>query len=98
MDAHEGVIIVRLARAGDQFTLEIEDNGKGMPAEVKERIFEPLFTTKAKGTGLGLCIVGNIVRSHAGTISVDSAAGKGTRFEIRIPLQEPGAAARRYEP
>src|SRR5579885_3273627 len=60
VDAHDGVIIVRLARTGDQFVLEIEDNGKGMPPGVKERIFEPLFTTKAKGTGLGLCIVGNI--------------------------------------
>jgi PAS domain S-box-containing protein len=91
----DGVITVRLAQAGDQLVLEIEDNGKGMAPEVKERIFEPLFTTKAKGTGLGLCIVGNIVRSHAGTISVDSAAEKGTRFEIRIPLEEPVPAALR---
>ena len=88
VDTERGVITVRTARDGDHFVIEVVDNGKGMSAEVQQRIFEPLFTTKAKGTGLGLSIVGNIVRSHSGTISVESAPDKGSRFVIRIPLEE----------
>jgi PAS domain S-box-containing protein len=92
VDPVQGVITVRAARENDHLLLEIQDNGKGMTPEVRERIFEPLFTTKTKGTGLGLCIVNNIVRSHSGTISVDSAPGQGTKFQIRIPVEKPGSA------
>jgi PAS domain S-box-containing protein len=91
VDPAHGQIAVRLARDADRFVLEIEDDGKGMSSEVKERIFEPLFTTKTKGAGLGLCIVNNIVRSHRGTISLDSVPEKGTKFQIRIPIGENGS-------
>jgi PAS domain S-box-containing protein len=72
---------------GHCVTLTIADDGEGMPPDVVRRIFEPFFTTKdiGKGTGLGLSIVHGIVSSHNGTISVESAPGKGTRFDIRLP-------------
>ena len=88
VDPVRGAITVRLRREGDQLVIEIQDNGKGIDPEVKERIFEPLFTTKVKGTGLGLSIVANVVRRHGGTVSVDSAMGKGATFCIRMPIEE----------
>ncbi|MEL7521433.1 MAG: ATP-binding protein, partial [Cyanobacteria bacterium J06553_1] len=67
----------------------IQDNGKGMPQSVKERIFDRLFTTKGvgKGTGLGLAIAHQIVvEKHSGTLTVASQEGKGTAFCIQLPL------------
>ncbi len=69
----------------------IADTGPGMPPAVLDRIFEPLFSTKSFGTGLGLPTVKQIVEQHQGTIAVASAVGAGTRVEIRLPL---AAAAR----
>jgi signal transduction histidine kinase len=65
--------------------LEIEDNGPGMTEDVKNRVFEPYFSTKAEGTGLGLAIVKRIVNDHDGFIRVHSVPGEGTRFVIEIP-------------
>jgi len=56
-----------------------------MPPDVKDKIFQPLFTTKVKGTGLGLAIVANMVAAHGGNIRVDSEVGIGTTFTIVIP-------------
>ena len=79
-----------VATRGDQeaVTLRIEDTGEGMSPEVKKQIFLPFFTTKEAdhGTGLGLAVVHGIVTAHRGTIQVDSRVGRGTRFEIRLPL------------
>jgi PAS domain S-box-containing protein len=67
--------------------LEVRDSGSGIPAEVRQQVFEPFFTTKpvGVGTGLGLSICHGIVRSVGGTITVESEAGKGSRFRIRLP-------------
>jgi signal transduction histidine kinase len=75
--------------------LTVEDTGAGMSEEVKEKIFTPFFTTKDvnEGTGLGLAVVHGIVASHGGTIRVESAPGKGTRMEVRLPVTGNGKVA-----
>jgi signal transduction histidine kinase len=65
--------------------ITIEDSGRGIPAEIKENIFNPFFTTKSFGTGLGLSIVYQLIREHGGKIDVQSKVGKGTKFTIHLP-------------
>jgi two-component system, cell cycle sensor histidine kinase and response regulator CckA len=77
---------------GDYAYLEVNDNGCGMPPEVKARIFEPFYTTKFTGHGLGLAAVLGIVRSHRGTIKVYSEAGRGSTFKLLFPVVEENAA------
>lgn len=87
----EKILRVRTALEPEYVMVEIGDNGPGIPGEIRGRIFEPFFTTKpvGEGTGLGLDIVGRIVRSHRGNIRVDSRPGL-TSFQVRLPLtQEP---------
>ena len=69
-----------------QLSIKFKDSGTGIPPEIKNKIFEPLFTTKAKGTGLGLPICASIIQAHNGTIAVESEDGKGAAFTIRLPL------------
>lgn len=77
--------------AQDHVSLIVEDSGTGMTDEVLKQIFTPFFTTKemGQGTGLGLPVVHGIITSHGGTIQVKSQVGRGTRFEINLPLQAP---------
>jgi two-component system CheB/CheR fusion protein len=65
--------------------VQVQDTGSGIPAAQLERIFEPLYTTKPGGTGLGLYIVQEIVTAHGGTVTVESAEGHGTTFTITLP-------------
>jgi signal transduction histidine kinase len=69
--------------------IDVVDNGQGMRPEVAEKIFNPFFTTKQQGSGLGLAIVRKIVDAHGGRIDVSSAAGRGTRFRVTLPLNPP---------
>jgi len=73
---------------GEYISVEVEDNGEGMPAEVAEKVFEPFFTTKepGRGTGLGLASSLAIVRSHGGFMNVRSREGTGTTFQVALPL------------
>jgi signal transduction histidine kinase len=90
-----GTITLRSGVANGHAWFEIEDNGKGMPEEVRKRIFEPFFTTKpvGKGTGLGLSISYDIiVKKHGGSLDVSSTPRKGTCFRISLPLA-PAASA-----
>jgi signal transduction histidine kinase len=73
-------------RAEDGFIVaEFKDNGCGIPEENLGRLFEPLFTTKAKGIGLGLAVSRTLVEGHGGAIEVESEVGKGTTFRVRLP-------------
>ncbi|HEX30109.1 TPA: hypothetical protein ENG04_08520 [Candidatus Poribacteria bacterium] len=71
---------------GETVVVEISDTGPGIPDEVKERIFNPFFTTKDTGTGLGLAIVHRIVEAHGGTISVRDRKGGGATFVLKLPI------------
>jgi len=72
----------------DFIKVKIKDTGKGIPEELKSKIFQPFFTTKSQGTGLGLAITQRIVKAHHGSISVESVPGKGTTFIISLPFKE----------
>jgi signal transduction histidine kinase len=76
---------VQLTSEPNQTVLSIMDNGNGIPIEIKDKVFEPKFTTKTSGMGLGLGIVKNIIESHNGTIRYVSKKNKGTTFTISIP-------------
>ncbi len=67
--------------------IKISDNGSGIPSELIKKIFDPLFTTRQIGTGLGLPSCKNIIEYHGGTIDVDSTKGKGTTFTIKLPTK-----------
>jgi CheY-like chemotaxis protein len=75
-------------REGEYVRLEVIDSGSGMPPDVQERIFEPFYTTKTAGRGLGLATVQGIVRGHRGAIRLSSSPGVGTRFVILLPRVE----------
>ena len=77
----------RRVRAG---VIEVMDNGPGIPANIRARLFDPFFTTKKEGTGLGLSISQKIVRDHGGIITVTSVEGKGTTFQVSLPMAEAG--------
>ncbi len=81
-----GTITIAAEVEGDMVTLTVADKGTGMPPEVVERIFEPLFTTKRSGTGLGLAVAHQIITRHNGSIRVTSTLGTGTKVEITLPL------------
>ncbi|MEW6365811.1 MAG: cache domain-containing protein [Acidobacteriota bacterium] len=86
---NNGEIRIRTGVAADlkMVELHIQDNGPGIPDEIKDKLFEPFFTTKKTGTGLGLSIAYGIVERHGGSIQLRSAAGQGTTFSIRLPIQ-----------
>jgi nitrogen fixation/metabolism regulation signal transduction histidine kinase len=87
-----GTVVVRVGPTpeGGAF-LEVEDDGPGIAAADRERIFEPYFTTKGAGTGLGLPIARRIAEEHGGRLEVASAPGRGARFRLTLPPTGPGA-------
>ena len=80
-----GVLRIRTDRDDTHVLVTFTDTGSGISAENLSRVFEPYFTTKPSGTGLGLLIVRRIVREHGGELSVESSAGKGLTLAIRLP-------------
>ena len=86
-----GILKVITEPAGDHVRMIVEDTGVGMEPATLTQIFNPFFTTKdvGQGTGLGLSVVHGIIAGHGGTIHVDSAPGRGSRFEILLPALAP---------
>lgn len=91
VDRERGRVVVTAREEDGWFTLEVIDNGVGIPQEVQERMFEPLYTTKQRGTGLGLPIVASMVRRHGARIELNSEVGRGTTFTIVFPKGAPSA-------
>jgi signal transduction histidine kinase len=91
-DDRQRTIIVRTEAAGPHVRLSVTDNGPGIPQDRLPKIFEPLFTTKSFGVGLGLPTVRQIVEQHGGTIDVESTVDVGTVFTIWLPRQAAPAA------
>ena len=83
----ERTITVRTVVAGPHVRLSVADTGPGIAADKLDKIFEPLFTTKAKGVGLGLPTVRKLVEQHGGTIDVESTVDQGTTFTVWLPRQ-----------
>ena len=83
-----GILRIRTEADETHVTIAFIDSGHGIAPEQIGRLFEPYFTTKQNGTGLGLMIVQRIVREHGGTIEVESDKDRGTTFRIKLPIQE----------
>ena len=83
-----GTLTLQTGEGADGVWVSVTDTGGGIPEEQINRIFEPFYTTKKKGTGLGLMIVQRIVRAHGGRIDLESHVGRGTTFRIWLPLHE----------
>ncbi|MCE7054526.1 ATP-binding protein [Algoriphagus sp. AGSA1] len=88
MPEKSGKLLLRTSVKGNQCRIEIKDNGEGIPKENLERLFEPFFTSKPTGSGLGLTNTQNIILSHGGSIRVKSEVGKGTTFLIIFNLPD----------
>lgn len=86
--AEERHIDLFIENGGKRATVRLCDNGMGIAPEKIDRIFNPFFTTKEKGTGLGMAISRKIVEAHQGTIDVSSQAGRGTEFAVSLPRPE----------
>ena len=83
-----GTLTLQTGENSDGVWISVADTGGGIPQEQINRIFEPFYTTKKKGSGLGLMIVQRIIRAHNGRIELDSNVGRGTTFRIWLPLHE----------
>lgn len=86
MKPGEGVLRIVSSQEDNRIRLQISDNGKGLSKEDMSKLFEPFFTGKTEGTGLGLTTVQNIVRSHKGNIEAESEVGQGTSFVLSFPV------------
>lgn len=84
-----GTLTLQVGRDEDTIHLDLIDTGPGMSPETKERIFQPYFSTKEAGTGLGLVMVKRILERHGGRVHCESAPGSGTRFRLEFPLEGP---------
>jgi PAS domain S-box-containing protein len=87
---HGTIRVTTAADAAGRLTIEVADDGPGIPPEALTHVFDPFFTTKPTGTGLGLSVSYGIVRDHGGTIDVRSDVGRGSTFTVALPALPPG--------
>jgi signal transduction histidine kinase len=81
-----GTITISTSQEGRWCLIVISDTGLGIPEEIRSKIFEPNFSTKSEGMGIGLAIARRVIEDHGGKITCQSELGKGTTFEIRLPI------------
>jgi signal transduction histidine kinase len=86
-NVYKAKVIVRTKDQGENVLIEVEDNGPGVPDEIKDKLLMPFFTTKkgTEGTGLGLSITHDIIKSHDGSLEISSKVGEFTKFSIVLP-------------
>jgi signal transduction histidine kinase len=82
-------VSIATACEGEFLELCVQDSGPGVPLAVRERIFEPLFSTRSFGVGLGLPLVVRVAEQHRGTLTLDASPQGGARFTLRLPLRSP---------
>ncbi|MFH2131291.1 MAG: ATP-binding protein [bacterium] len=87
---NDGLLLVLASSISNKVVITIQDTGPGIPAEIKDKIFSPFFTTKKDGTGLGLVVVKNLVEQYNGSIEVRTLLNKGTTFIISFPVEPQG--------
>ena len=92
-----GNVVVRLQDTGQHVIIKVDDNGRGFPRDLKDRLTEPYVTTRAKGTGLGLAIVKKIVEDHGGDLILDDLGGTGARVKLVFPSTDPVLAPARAD-
>lgn len=80
-----GTITLRTRRSGAKVTVEVADDGVGIPADLLPKLFDPFFSTKDSGSGLGLALTQQIVKDHGGDLGVTSTVGRGTTFTLAVP-------------
>ncbi|MGQ0642377.1 MAG: sensor histidine kinase [Gemmatimonadaceae bacterium] len=85
MEGSEGVLSVRARAAGDRVRIEVADTGPGITREDRERVFEPLFTTKARGIGLGLSVARSLAQANNGELTVAADVGRGASLTVDLP-------------
>ena len=88
-DQFKPLVTVATKNLGDKIEISVSDNGPGIPDSIKDKIFQPFFTTKptGQGTGLGLSLSYDIIKAHGGELRVESKEGKGTTFIISLPIK-----------
>jgi len=82
-----GKLTVSARLSGNQILIEVEDTGSGIPPEIQEKIFDPFYSTKEEGTGVGLAIVKQVIEEHGGKVRVKSQVGKGTKVTVFLPVK-----------
>ncbi len=93
MSGRGGLLSVRAARLDDVLVVRVRDQGPGIPLDLREKVFDPLFTTRAEGTGLGLAIVHKTISAHGGKLAVRDASGGGAELVVRLPFVAAAPAA-----
>ncbi len=85
---YKPTIEVSTKKLNNQIEISVKDNGNGIPDAIKEKIFQPFFTTKptGQGTGLGLSLSYDIIKAHGGELKVETKEGEGTEFIVQLPL------------
>jgi signal transduction histidine kinase len=86
-----GEVLVSTVRDGNFVLIRVTDTGAGIPVELRPQVFEPYFSTKKTGTGLGLPTVRRVVEEHGGSLNMQSEVGKGTQFTLRLPSAAAGS-------